>query len=218
MMGGIRRAERHGVQPENLVMGGRVNPAIQNTTPVLMEGGTVRWHGLFAPAALDTLECTCDALALEQARLNSGASGIRNTRVAWVYRNAGTEALYHDMEAIVLRLNVELFHFDLTGLTVLQYAVYEDGQGGFFDWHNDYGRSRDDPGQEPRKITLSLQLSDGAAYDGDLEIRAAHPVDVAPRERGCLVAFRANALHRVTPVTRGRRKALVVWAAGPEFR
>lgn len=196
-----------------------MNPAIQSTTPFLMEGGTACWRGLFAPAALDALERSCDALALEQARLNSGASSIRTTRVAWLHRNAQTEALYRDMEAIVLRLNAELFHFDLTGLTVLQYAVYEHAQGGFFDWHNDYGRSRDDPEQEPRKITLSLQLNDGTAYDGcDLEIRAAHPVDVAPRERGCLVAFPANALHRVTPVTRGRRKALVVWAAGPEFR
>jgi PKHD-type hydroxylase len=196
-----------------------MNPAIQNTTPVLMEGGTVCWHGLFAPAALDALERDCDTLVLEPARLNSGASSIRTTRVAWVHRNTQTEAIYRDMEAIMLRLNVELFHFDLTGLTTLQYAVYEEGQGSFFDWHNDYGRSRDDPGQEPRKITLSLQLSEPSAYDGcDLEIRAAHPIDVAPRQRGSLVAFRANALHRVTPVTRGRRKALVVWAAGPEFR
>jgi PKHD-type hydroxylase len=66
---------------------------------------------------------------------------------------------------------------------------------------------------------MSLQLSDGASYDGcDLEIRAAHPIDIALRERGVLIAFRANALHRVTPITRGVRKSLVVWAAGPEFR
>ena len=74
-------------------------------------------------------------------------------------------------------------------------------------------------GQEPRKLTLSLQLSDGSAYEGcDLEARAAYPTDVAPRERGTLVAFRANVLHRVTPITRGVRKSLVIWAAGPEYR
>jgi PKHD-type hydroxylase len=123
------------------------------------------------------------------------------------------------MEAIILRLNADLFHFELTGLTTMQYAVYRDAEAGYFDWHSDYGRYRGDPGQEPRKITLSLQMSDGASYDGcDLEVRAAHPVDVAARERGALMAFRANALHRVTPITRGLRKALVVWAAGPEFR
>lgn len=194
-------------------------PAIRNSSPVLMPGGTVLWRDLFGPARLDALEQACDRLALEQARLNSGPSSIRTTRVAWVHRNTQTEALYQDIEAIVLRLNAELFRFDLSGLTTIQYAVYESGQGGFFDWHNDYGRSRDDPGQEPRKLTLSLQLSDGDAYQGgDFEIRAAHPIDVAPRARGTLVAFRANALHRVTPVTAGVRKSLVAWAAGPEFR
>jgi len=196
-----------------------VNPAISQSTPSLMEGGTVLWRGLFTPARLDALERYCDGLVLEQARLNSGPSSIRTTRVAWVHRNQQTEALYSDIEAIVLRLNAELFHFDLSCLTTLQYAVYDGGEQAFFDWHNDYGRARDDPGHEPRKITISLQLSDGAAYGGgDLEIRAAHPVDVAPRERGTLVAFRANALHRVTPITAGTRKSLVAWAAGPEFR
>jgi PKHD-type hydroxylase len=138
---------------------------------------------------------------------------------AWVHRNAQTEDLYLRMEAVVLRLNGDLFHFELTGLTTMQYAVYRQQDAGYFDWHNDYGRYRGDPGQEPRKITLSLQLSDGASYEGcDLEVRAAHPLDTTPRERGTLMAFRANALHRVTPVTRGVRKALVIWAAGPEFR
>jgi PKHD-type hydroxylase len=189
-------------------------------TPILMEGGSVTWRGLFTPAQLDDLERYCSTLPLEPARLTgSGTDGIRTTEVAWVYRNAQTEDLYLRMEAIVLRLNADLFHFELTGLTTMQYAVYHDKEAGYFDWHNDYGRYRGDPGQEPRKITLSLQLSDGASYDGcDLEVRAAHPIDVAARERGALMAFRANALHRVTPITRGVRKALVVWAAGPEFR
>jgi len=119
----------------------------------------------------------------------------------------------------VLRLNAEHFRSDLSGLTTLQHAVYRESEAGYFDWHIDYGRDNNDPGQEPRKITLSLQLSDPECYDGcDLEIRAAHLVDVAPRQRGALVAFRANALHRVTPITRGIRKSLVAWAAGPEYR
>lgn len=178
------------------------------------------WRGLLTPAQLDDLERHCDSLPLEPARLTgAGNGGIRTTQVAWVYRNAQTEDLYLRMEAIVLRLNTDLFHFDLTGLTTMQYAVYRQEEDGYFDWHNDYGRYRDDPDQEPRKITMSLQMSDGASYDGcDLEVRIAHPIDVARRERGTLMAFRANALHRVTPITRGLRKSLVIWAAGPEFR
>ena len=188
--------------------------------PRLMESGSVSWQGLFSAAELDALESHCDGLPLEPARLTrEGNGGIRTTDVAWVFRNAETEDLYLKMEAIVLKLNADLFRFALTGLTTMQYAVYRQSQGGYFDWHNDYGRYRGDPGQEPRKITLSLQLSDGAAYQGcDLQVRAAHPVDVAPRERGALMAFRANALHRVTPIREGVRKSLVIWAVGPEFR
>ena len=195
--------------------------AVRTTKPVLMKGGTVAWHGLFSAAELDRLEHYCDGLALEQARVTGdGYHSIRTTRVAWVERNSQTtEALYRKMEEVVLRLNAEHFRSDLSGLAPLQYALYSQSDAGFFDWHIDYGRDNADPAQEPRKITLSLQLSDAGSYDGcDLEVRAAHLIDVAPRQRGTLVAFRANALHRVTPITRGVRKSLVAWAAGPEYR
>jgi PKHD-type hydroxylase len=43
-------------------------------------------------------------------------------------------------------------------------------------------------------------------------------VTVANRERGLVVAFPAYRLHRVTPVTKGIRKSIVVWTTGPQFR
>jgi PKHD-type hydroxylase len=206
------------------VLGGKVAgvwDTVRSSHPVLMKGGTMAWDGLFSPTDLDRLESHCDTLALEQARVvGDGYSSIRSTRVAWVHRDAQTtENLYRKMEEVVLRLNAEHFRSDLSGLTTLQYARYDQAEAGYFDWHIDYGRDSNDPAQEPRKITLSLQLSEPSCYDGcELEVRAAHLVDVAPRKRGTLVAFRANALHRVTPITRGTRKSLVAWAAGPDYR
>ena len=202
-------------------MGAAAQPQWMSTTPVLLEGGMVVWRDLFTSVQLDDLEAQLDQLALDQGRLSGGRTveNIRATEVAWVPRNPQFEELYLRMEAVVLRLNAELFRFDLTGLTPMQFAIYRQDQGGYFDWHSDYGRDAANPSAEPRKITLSLQLSDGEAYDGcRLEARSAYPLDVAPRERGTLVAFRSNTLHRVTPITRGVRKSLVVWAAGPEFR
>ncbi len=188
-----------------------------NTAPVL-QGALVAWHGLFSQAELDKLARRCDALVLEQAGLaGSEQNRIRETRVSWVMREPATEDFYRRMEEIVLALNARFFRFDLSHLVTFQYAVYEGG--GHFDWHKDYGRSYGEPGKEPRKLTLSLQLSDGADYDGcDLEVRGGNEIEVAPRERGALVAFPANVLHRVTPLSRGVRKSLVIWAAGPEFR
>lgn len=185
-----------------------------------MESGTASWHGLFGTTLLDSWQDYFDRLPLEPARLSTGAQNpIRSTQVAWVHRNADTHDLYLRLEAVVIKLNAELFHFALSGLSTIQYAVYRDAESGHFDWHSDYGRQRSDPRQEPRKLTLSLQLSDGASYEGgNMEIRTSHPIDVAPRERGALVVFQANALHRVTPITRGVRRSLVAWATGPEFR
>ena len=186
--------------------------------PVLM-GGLVAWRDLFSPAELDTLARHGDGLALEQAELSNRNDyrGIRETQVAWFHRSAETEAFYRQMEEIVLALNARFFRFDLSGLVTFQYALYQGS--GHFDWHKDYGRDPSDPGQEPRKLTLSLQLSQSADYEGcDLEVRAGNAIDRAPRERGTLIAFPANVLHRVTPITSGVRKALVIWAVGPEFR
>jgi len=109
--------------------------AFKNTTPQLLDGGMVVWRGLFTPKELDALEQQCDALVLEEAKLNSyGVHPIRATKVAWVHRTAETEDLYHRMEAIVLRLNAEHFRADLSGLSTMQYAVYRQAESGHFDW------------------------------------------------------------------------------------
>jgi Uncharacterized iron-regulated protein len=62
-------------------------------------------------------------------------------------------------------------------------------------------------------------MSDPAAYDGsDLEMNATGRPEMLPRERGKLILFPSYQLHRVTPVTRGKRSALVAWIGGPPFR
>jgi PKHD-type hydroxylase len=191
------------------------------SSPVMM-GALVAWQGLFTPAELDAIERHGDSLALEKAELSGRASdydNIRVTQVAWFAREPRTEAFYARLEEAVLALNARYFRFDLSGLTTFQYAVYRGIEGGHFDWHKDYGRDASAPQQEPRKLTLSLQLSETGDYQGcDLQARAGNEIDTAPRARGTVIAFPANVLHRVTPIVSGTRKVLVIWAAGPEFR
>ncbi len=75
------------------------------------------------------------------------------------------------------------------------------------------------PTPEPRKLSLSLQLSDPARYQGcDLELSYGDGVQQAPRSRGTVIAFPSYVLHRVTPIASGTRKSLVIWASGPDFR
>ncbi len=190
------------------------------TSSPFLTGALVTWQGLFTSGELDAIERHGDSLAREKAALSDrggGHDGIRITQVAWFTRDVHTEAIYRRMEETVLALNARYFHYDLSGLTTFQYAVYRDG--GHFDWHKDYGRDPNAPQQEPRKLTLSLQLSQPGAYQGcELQVRAGNKIDTAPKVRGAVAAFPANVLHRVTPIASGTRKALVIWAAGPEFR
>jgi PKHD-type hydroxylase len=190
-------------------------------SPVL-SGALVAWQGLFNDAELDAIAGLGDTLALEKAELSAAGQGyenLRRTLVAWVERKPETDMLYRRIEEAVLALNARFFRFDLSGLASFQYALYGGPEGGHFDWHKDDGRDPSDPTREPRKLTLSLQLSDPSDYQGcDLQVRAGNQIDIAPRARGTLVAFPANVLHQVTPIRSGVRKALVVWAVGPEFR
>jgi PKHD-type hydroxylase len=187
-----------------------------------LSGALVVWQDLFSRDELDAMVRLGDSLALEKAELSAGGTGygnIRSTKVAWVPRDPRTESLYRRMEEAVLQINARFLRFDLSGLADLQYAVYGGPEGGHFDWHKDYGRDPSDPHQEPRKLTLSLQLSEASDYDGcELQVRGGHQIDTAPKERGSLVAFPANILHQVTPIRSGIRRALVIWAVGPEFR
>lgn len=192
------------------------------SAPYMMAGGLVVWENVFSARELDAMERHGDRLTLEKAELaarNTGRDSIRVTKVAWFERNTETEEFYARVEEIVLRLNAQFFHFDLSGLVSFQYALYDGAEGGHFDWHKDYGKDYETPDREPRKLSLSVQLSEPANYQGgDLEVRAGNQVDVAPKARGTVIAFPSYVLHRVTPTTSGARKSLVVWAVGPEFK
>lgn len=182
-------------------------------------GEFVRWDDAFSATELAAIEKYGDRLAARKADLSgrrAGYDAIRITHVAWIERSPKTAWLHQRLEEIVLRLNAEFFRYELFGLAEsFQYTVYTGAEGGHFDWHKDHGNAR----EEPRKISLSLQLSDQDAYQGcDLELHSGGRVQAAPRNRGTLIAFPSYVLHRVTPIRAGVRKSLVVWAAGPEFR
>jgi PKHD-type hydroxylase len=82
------------------------------------------------------------------------------------------------------------------------------GAGAHFQiWHSDAGADR----QAERLISASVELSDAGDYEGGvLEIVPALGL---PRTlpRGGARLFQSRLLHRVTPVTRGVRHALVAW-------
>jgi PKHD-type hydroxylase len=175
------------------------------------------WDGAFTPKELDTIVAYGDALRPADATVMSSADlgqSIRVTRISWIERSQETLWLYQRLVGVTSSINQQAYCYDLSELESLQYTVYHAGEGSRYDWHVDQGRT-----PRRRKLSLVLQLSAPTDYEGcELQIYASSQIDTAPRTRGTLIAFPSYALHRVTPITAGTRKSLVMWCSGPRFR
>jgi PKHD-type hydroxylase len=119
---------------------------------------------------------------------------------------------------LILRLSADAsaghYGFRLSGITrPPQYLEYRPGRG-HFDRHNDYSHDQAD---SPRKLTVIVQLSEPGDYDGGRLSIHAMETEELPAERGSILLFPSFLYHSVSPVTRGVRRALVCWIAGPRL-
>jgi PKHD-type hydroxylase len=179
------------------------------------------WSNAFSPEELDRIEAYGDGLAPENATVLShvpegAARGeIRITQRAWILPDPESKWIYDRVQRVARALNQRVYQFDLSGFSEnIQYTVYHGSEGGHYDWHVDQA-----PLLRCRKLSLSVQLSDPAQYEGcDLEFYGGTRTETAPRDRGAVIAFPSYVLHRVTPCTKGTRKALVAWTTGPQFK
>lgn len=139
----------------------------------------------------------------------------RNSKLKWLnHQNPDYNWIYKKLLGMTMEANEELWHFNVTDiLDNIQYTIYE-GNGGHYDWHMDLGSGI----YSRRKISITVQLSESEDYEGgDLEFMIGRDIKKAPRKKGTTVIFPSFFLHRVTPVTRGVRKSLVLWISGHPF-
>ena len=139
---------------------------------------------------------------------------VRSSTVRWVHADADNLWLFDRIAGLIKGCNDVRYGFDLWAMTEgLQIADYE--VGSFFAWHKDHGNGA----HSIRKLSITVQLSDPADYDGgDMEFMAGPEVRVAPKTLGTAIIFPSFVMHRVTAVTRGIRRSLVSWISGPPYR
>ena len=116
---------------------------------------------------------------------------------------------------MVVEANKTMWNFNLYSvIDSIQYTVYSEG-GGHYDWHMDIG-----PGSiSHRKVSVTIQLSDPSEYEGgDLELWYGGGVIQIPKNKGLTVIFPSFSMHRVTPITKGTRKSLVLWLGGEHYK
>jgi PKHD-type hydroxylase len=143
---------------------------------------------------------------------------IRDSQIAWVPQNLETMWIYERLAWVARQLNGEFYKFDLYGFAEdLQYSIYDEKYQGHYTWHRDNGFLAH--GTPPRKLTMVLQLSDPSEYEGGtLEVFTAPTPEPIEKEKGLISLFPSYTLHRVSPVTKGTRKTLVIWICGPAFK
>ena len=148
----------------------------------------------------------------------------RSSMVKWIPQNHDWEWLYEKMMNMSVEANNALWKFDLkTALEAIQYTEYYASENGHYDWHQDIG-----PGELPskRKVSITIQLSESEEYEGgELMLCTGSNgngvldnTNICPRGKGVGVLFPSYMMHRVSPVTKGTRKSLVLWVGGEHYR
>ena len=143
-------------------------------------------------------------------------SKVRKSKVFWIPKSYEWKSLYEKIMDILRQCNNEFYKFEITSISEdLQYTEYDSAYEGHYDYHLDIG-----PGCESsRKLSMTIQLSDESEYEGgSLEFKAGCETKFASKKKGTVVVFPSYLLHRVNPVTSGKRCSLVIWVEGPPFR
>ena len=152
---------------------------------------------------------------LQEASVLSGAGkNTRDSRIKWLAPDSDHSWIYDTLVHYVQEAN-SIWKFNLhTVIDDIQYTEYKGG-GNHYDWHIDIG-----PGSiSHRKVSVIVQLSDPSEYKGgELQINTGGEVKTIPQVKGSVVMFPSYLLHRVTPVTSGLRKSLVLWAGGEHYK
>jgi PKHD-type hydroxylase len=177
------------------------------------------WRDGFTEEEIDKIVSIGDSLTIKSASVgpdNKVEEAVRSSKIGWINLTPETNFIYDRIAFIARQLNGEFFNLDIWGFVEdFQYTIY-DGKDDHYTWHLDRGGNATNA---PRKLSLVIQLSDPSEYEGgDLEIFDAPVPTQVTKQKGLVVAFPSFILHRVTPVTKGIRKTLVVWLAGPQFK
>lgn len=179
----------------------------------------VTFPDCFSPAETEAIILHARDGAMGDAGLVGGATdhNLRRADIGWLDERDGTGWIMDRIIDVVREVNRAAFDFDLREFAESpQVARYGAEREGHFTWHSDIG---DGPAARRRKLTIVVQLSAPETYEGGLlELMPDANAVVAEKAQGAATLFPSFVLHRVTPVTRGARHSLTVWAHGPAFR
>ena len=178
----------------------------------------------FTQNELNKLHQGLNILPYEKAKstknIDSNIVSPRKSQIKWIYQSPDWYWLYKKLNYFIVNANKDTWDFNLSYfIDNIQYTEYDSSDQGHYEWHLDIGEGK----ASLRKISLTIQLSNPNEYEGgDLEFFTGgeYQKDILKfnREYNTAILFPSYLLHRITPVTKGTRKSLVIWVGGTQFR
>lgn len=114
------------------------------------------------------------------------------------------------LKEVVLDLN-KTFNYKISSIQDIQYLEY--GEGDFYKLHSDISLGI----SAMRKISISWVLNDDFE-GGELKIMNGGEEFIVENRPDRLIAFTSFFTHGVMPITKGKRKVLVCWVNGEQWR
>jgi PKHD-type hydroxylase len=165
-----------------------------------------------------------DEMAILKRRRHSNVTWLDDT---WIYK---------EIQPYVSLANKNAgWNFEWDWSEPLQFTKYKLNQ--YYDWHCDsYNKPYDIKNNKNqkgkiRKLSMTLQLTDGSEYEGgelEFDFRNYDPPlrDESKHLRqakeilskGSIIVFPSFVWHRVKPVRKGTRYSLVMWCLGYPFK
>lgn len=180
------------------------------------------WEDFLTDRELHTILSYPNWDSLVKARVGDSNLEINKTRcseVSFLEASIETAWLFDKLATVIATVNAKNFRFDLDGLSEgIQLGLYSGKDEGHYDWHIDSGGGA--VTSTIRKLSFSLLLSNPSEFEGgrfEVKTESDNPIELE-QKRGRAWLFPSHILHRVTPVTKGERKSLVIWVSGPQFR
>jgi PKHD-type hydroxylase len=142
---------------------------------------------------------------------------IRKGDVVFIPHSEKMDWLFAKLRRAIDQVNDIYFRYNIVCLECFQFSVYNVGD--HYDYHRDVFTHGINPLYEQRKLSFTVQLTDPSEYEGgDLEFYNPSGPIKGDRTKGSMTVFPSYHYHRVTPVTKGQRIALVGWIVGPDFQ
>jgi len=187
-------------------------PAASSSPPDRVLAPIVEIETCFAPGECDRIVSFGLGLPLAKGEATAPnlAPSARNSTIALFAPTAGSQWIFDRIFGVVSEINRQYWRFELSGSERIQFSRYTEGE--YYDWHMDLAARGT---LSRRKVTVTVQLSEAAEYDGgELEVNMGSATRAASKGKGALVAFPSYGLHRVLPITRGTRFSLSAWLGG----